>query len=240
MDVFMEKGLCLERTKVGSDDKQHAYAVSRRQGACIAGSIFIAFLVCAAAIIEFKAEMLTSAVQDRRMERIKEMAVREEHRPEAKLMRVSTRLEAHLMRDQQHRAHLKLYRERQQMVFDQYTQKIKGMTSAGSPDAEAIVKETHHFHTALRSIAETHTDTLHKEGSTVRGVESGAEGNRRHDTGVGTELECGGVEQKTLPAQERGHGGGGNGPQQPNHIPETHAIHAQPGGGERAEYGENL
>ena len=56
----------------------------------------IAFLVCAAAIIEFKAEMLTSAVQDRRMERIKEMAVREEHRPEAKLMRVSTRLEAHL------------------------------------------------------------------------------------------------------------------------------------------------
>lgn len=160
----MEKGLCLERTKVGSDDKQHAYAVSRRQGACIAGSIFIAFLVCAAAIIEFKAEMLTSAVQDRRMERIKEMAVREEHRPEAKLMRVSTRLEAHLMRDQQHRAHLKLYRERQQMVFDQYTQKIKGMTSAGSPDAEAIVKETHHFHTALRSIAETHTDTLHKEG----------------------------------------------------------------------------
>ena len=64
MDVFMEKGLCLERTKVGSDDKQHAYAVSRRQGACIAGSIFIAFLVCAAAIIEFKAEMLTSAVQE--------------------------------------------------------------------------------------------------------------------------------------------------------------------------------
>ena len=160
----MEKGLCLERTKVGSDDKQHAYAVSRRQGACIAGSIFIAFLVCAAAIIEFKAEMLTSAVQDRRMERIKEMAVREEHRPEAKLMRVSTRLEAHLMRDQQHRTHLKLYRERQQMLFDQYTQKIKGLIHAGSQDVDAIVKETHHFHGELRAIAETHTERLHKEG----------------------------------------------------------------------------
>ena len=60
MDVFMEKGLCLERTKMGSNDKDHAYVVSRNQGTCIAGSIFIGFLVCAAAIIEFKAEMLTS------------------------------------------------------------------------------------------------------------------------------------------------------------------------------------
>ena len=166
MDIFMEKGLCLERTKMGSGDKDEAYVVSRNQGAFIAGSIFIGFLVCAAAIIEFKAEMLTSVVNERRMERIAEMAEREEHRPEAKLMRVSARLEAHLVRDKQEKSHLKAYKASQKNLLGRYQTNIKDYTSGQTGDAlaTAVIAATESFHTEVLRLSAEHTKALHSEG----------------------------------------------------------------------------
>jgi len=166
MDVFMEKGLCLERTKMGSNDKDHAYVVSRNQGTCIAGSIFIGFLVCAAAIIEFKAEMLTSVVNERRMERIAEMAEREEHRPEAKLMRVSARLEAHLIRDKQEKNHLKAYKQSQTNLLTRYQSLLTTHTGSLAGDAlgEAVIKATSEFHQDVSRLSSEHTKALHHEG----------------------------------------------------------------------------
>lgn len=166
LDVFMEKGLCLERTKVGSGDKDEAYVVSRNQGAFIAGSIFIGFLVCAAAIIEFKAEMLTSVVNERRMERIAEMAEREEHRPEAKLMRVSARLEAHLIRDKQEKNHLKSYKASQANLLGRYQTNIKDYTNDKTGDAlaTAVISATESFHKEVLRLSEEHTKALHLEG----------------------------------------------------------------------------
>lgn len=166
LDIFMEKGLCLERTKVGSGDKDEAYVVSRNQGAFIAGSIFIGFLVCAAAIIEFKAEMLTSVVNERRMERIAEMAEREEHRPEAKLMRVSARLEAHLIRDKQEKSHLKSYKASQANLLGRYQTNLKDYTSEQTGDAlvTAVIKATESFHHEVLRLSNEHTKALHLEG----------------------------------------------------------------------------
>lgn len=164
----MEFGLKVERTKVGAGQKREAIVIEAQKA-----KGYAVFVLCAMAMIglvaaDYKFELVSLAVRNRALFKLKEINRMAEHAAQARLMRLGAALESHLERDHRQMEQLNILTQRQAKLIKQHDAEVKKLVNLGlSPDALGTKLQTSakEFNHELRHLLTRHTKYIIAEGS---------------------------------------------------------------------------
>ena len=164
----MESGFRVERTKYGAGDKQEAIIVESQKAKSYAFFVLAAFAMITIVAADYKYELVSMAVRQRALFKLKEINRVAEHAAQARLVRLGSALESHLERDQQQMQMLDILGKRQAKLMSEHEAEVRKIASNSNLDkAEmqaAIDLSTRTFHKSLRQMVSRHTKYIAEEG----------------------------------------------------------------------------
>lgn len=164
----MESGFRVERTKYGAGDKQEAIIVESQKAKSYAFFVLAAFAMITIVAADYKFELVSMAVRQRALFKLKEINRVAEHAAQARLVRLGSALESHLERDQQQMQMLDILGKRQAKLMSEHEAEVRKIASnKGLDKAEmqaALDLSTRTFHKSLRQMVSRHTKYIAEEG----------------------------------------------------------------------------
>ena len=164
----MESGFRVERTKYGAGDKQEAIIVERQKAKSYAFFVLAAIAMITIVAADYKFELVSMAVRQRALFKLKEINRVAEHAAQARLVRLGSALESHLERDQQQMQMLDILGKRQAKLMSEHEAEVRKIASnKGLDKAEmqaALDLSTRTFHKSLRQMVSRHTKYIAEEG----------------------------------------------------------------------------
>jgi hypothetical protein len=168
MECLLEQGLKLERTKVGAGEKEHGFIVRKQQYLQITACLFVAFMVVASFGFFYRYELMELAIQEKELFQFTKNLEKNEQGVEARLVRMSSALQGHLLRDKREVEMLDILKSRQASSSNKFktelTALIEDKKITRSDLLPKVLKLTTDHNKLMHDMTERYSKGVYEEG----------------------------------------------------------------------------
>ena len=167
----MEFGLKIERTKMGAGQKKEAIVIETQKAKGYAVFVLCAMAMVSLVAADYKFELVSMAVRNRALFKLKQINRMAEHAAQARLMRLGAALESHLERDHRQMEMLDILTKRQAKLVARHNAEVKAILRDGNEPGQRhalnvkLQESAKGFHQELRHMITRHTKYIISEGS---------------------------------------------------------------------------
>jgi hypothetical protein len=168
MECLLEQGLKLERTKVGAGEKEHAFIVRKQQYLQITACLFVAFVVVASFGFFYRYELMELAIQEKELFQFTKKIEKNEQGVEARLVRMSSALQGHLLRDKREVEMLDILKSRQKSSSEKFKKDLAALIGDESIERNALLskslKMTDDYQKLMQDMTHRYSKGVYEEG----------------------------------------------------------------------------